>query len=285
MAAVSPHIAVVGSVNLDHVARVPRLPQPGETVTDGVLEKFPGGKGANQALAARRLGARVSLIGCVGDDPIATEALTLLRADGVELAQVVVDPTVATGIALIAVDARGENQIVVAPGANRRLGADRLALPSCDALICQLEVPVDTLLAAARQFEGFLCLNLAPIMNVPDELIARADLLVVNEIEAAHYGDRLHHSRGLVALTYGSRGASLRRGAEILAEATPPPVRAVDTTGAGDTFTAALVVALMEKQAPAAALAFACAAAAASTEKPGAQPSLPRRADVDALLR
>lgn len=284
MASRSVSIAVVGSVNLDHVARVPRLPKPGETVTEGVLSKFPGGKGANQALAARRLGARVSLIACVGDDAAADEALALVRADGVDLGQLVVDPAAATGIALIAVDEHGENQIVVAPGANRRLTAERLAIPDSDALICQLEVPADTLLAAAQQYQGFLCVNLAPIMVVPSELIERADLIVVNEIEAAHYRDCLLRTRGLVALTYGSRGASLRRGAETLAEATPPPVKAVDTVGAGDTFTAALVVALMEKQEPAAALAFACAAAAASTTRPGAQPSLPRRPDVEALL-
>ncbi len=280
----SPHIAVVGSVNLDHVARVPRLPQPGETVTDGVLAKFPGGKGANQALAARRLGARVSLVACVGDDAIAGEALALLRADGVDLARLVVDPAVTTGIALIAVDERGENQIVVAPGANRRLSAERLAIPAADALICQLEVPVDTLLAAAQQFDGFFCLNLAPIKEVPDALIARADLVIVNEVEAAHYRERLQRAPGLVALTYGSRGASLRRGAETLAEAAPPTVDAVDTTGAGDTFTAALTLALIEKKAHAQALAFACAAAAASTTRAGAQPSLPRRAEVEELL-
>ncbi len=277
-------ICIVGSVNLDMTVRVSRLPQPGETVTNGVLSRYPGGKGANQALAARRLGAEVSLVACVGDDAAADEALALLKEDGVDLSQVAVDPEAATGIAMIAVDDAGENQIVVAPGANRRLRSENLELPEARAVICQLEVPVKTLLRAAKDYAGFFCINLAPIMEVPDELIERADLLVVNEVEAAHYGETLARAGGLVALTYGRRGAVLKKGGEFLAEETPPRVRAVDTTGAGDTFTAALVVALMEGRAPAAALAFACAAAAASTEKPGAQPALPRREEVERLL-
>ncbi|MGB5346545.1 MAG: ribokinase [Woeseia sp.] len=279
-----PHIVVVGSINLDMTIRVRSLPRAGETVTNGELHCYPGGKGANQALAARRLGARVSLIGCVGDDTNAADALRLLKKDGVDLAQVTVDRDAATGVAMITVDDNAENQIVVAPGANRRLSPERFVIPDAAAMICQLEVPVATLLEAAQQFTGFLCLNLAPIAEVPDALIARADLIVVNEIEAAHYGQKLHRAPGFVALTYGSRGASLLRGASTIAKQEPPPVDAIDTTGAGDTFTAALVLALVEKQAPADALAFACAAAALSTERAGAQPSMPRRSEVLGML-
>lgn len=281
----SPHIVVVGSVNLDMTVRVRSLPRPGETVTNGTLRCFPGGKGANQALAARRLGAKVSLIACVGEDANADEALRLLKEEGVDLNQVTIDREASTGIAMIAVDDNGENQIVVAPGANRRLSPERVNVTDAAAMICQLEVPPATLLEAAKQFGGFLCLNLAPICEVPDELIARADLIVVNEIEAAHYGSKLHRAPGLVALTFGRRGARLLRGASTLAEKQPPVVNATDTTGAGDTFTAALVLALVEDQQPDAALAFACAAAAASTQHAGAQPSMPRRVDVVSLLQ
>lgn len=280
----APHVVVVGSINLDMTIRVRSLPRAGETVTNGELHCYPGGKGANQALAARRLGAKVSLIGCVGDDTNATDALRLLKKDGVDLTQVTVDGEASTGVALITVDDDAENQIVVAPGANRRLSPERFAMPAADAMICQLEVPVATLLEAAHQFSGFLCINLAPIAEVPDALIARADLIVVNEIEAAHYGQKLHRAPGMVALTYGGRGASLLRGASTLAKQHPPQVDAVDTTGAGDTFTAALVLALVEKQSPSDALAFACAAAALSTERAGAQPSMPRRSEVLGML-
>lgn len=278
------HIAVLGSVNLDLAARVQALPRPGETVTNAILGRHPGGKGANQALAARRLGARVSLLACVGADSTADEALALLRAEGVDLSRVAVDEEVPTGLAMIAVAADGENQIVVAPGANRRLTVERLHLPDADALLCQLEVPVPALMHAAENFLHFFCLNLAPVMEVPDALLRRADLIVVNEIEAGHFAGSLQQARGYVATTFGRRGAHLHRNGELLAEAEPPQVKAVDTTGAGDTFSAALTLALVEGLKPQAALSFACAAAAASTRKAGAQPAMPTRDEVDALM-
>lgn len=278
-----PRILVVGSVNLDFVATAKTLPAPGETVTGAVLARHPGGKGANQALAARRLGAEVALAARVGADAMADEALALLRAGGVDLSACSVDEAAATGVALIAVSADGENQIVVASGANAMLTPDRLALPAADAIICQLEIPMETVVAASRA-PGFFCVNLAPAAAVPDELFARADLIVVNEGEAAFQGPRLNTAKGLVAITQGAKGAALfRNGAEI-ARAAPPAVTAVDTTGAGDAFVGALVVALLEKQTPEAALRFACAAGALAATAPGAQPSLPHRADVDRLL-
>ncbi len=278
------YLVVVGSVNLDLAASVSRLPVAGETVTGAELNRFPGGKGANQALAAKRLGAHVSLVARVGDDAAADEALALLRSGEVDLSACGRDADAPTGIALIAVSPSGENQIVVAPGANRALAPDMLDLPSADALICQLEVPVETLMHASEVFDGFFCINLAPALDVPSELIQRADLVVVNETEAEFYGDALNACNGFVAITYGAKGAALSKEGEVLAESKPPVIDAVDATGAGDTFTAALTVAIVEGQKPDAALRFACAAGAASATKAGAQPSLPFRKNVGALL-
>lgn len=270
-------IVVLGSVNLDLVASGVRLPLPGETVTGANFARHPGGKGANQALAARRLGANVSLIARVGRGPFATEALAMVRAAGIELSLCGIDEAAHTGVALIVVGADGENQIVVAPGANAKLAPEHVALPSHDALICQLEVPVATVARAVELSTAFVCVNLAPAVDVPDAVLARADLLVVNELEAAFYGERLHRARGMVAKTLGARGAELWRDGALLASAVPPPVQPVDTTGAGDAFVAALVVDLLRKEPPETALRFACAAGAAATQERGAQPSLPTR--------
>ena len=280
----SPSIVVVGSVNLDLAATVSRLPVAGETVTGAELNRFPGGKGANQALAAKRLGAEVSLVARVGNDAAAEEALALVQSGGVDLSACGRDPEAPTGIALIAVSPSGENQIVVAPGANRRLHPEMLDLPRADALICQLEVPVATLNHAAKIFDGFFCINLAPALEVPPELIHKANLVVVNETEAAFYGAALTQCEGLLAITYGANGTVLRKAGRIVAEAKPPQVDAVDATGAGDTFTAALTVAIVEGQELNTALRFACAAGAAAATMPGAQPSLPFRKDVEALI-
>ncbi|HKJ19599.1 MAG TPA: ribokinase [Woeseiaceae bacterium] len=275
-----PTVAVIGSVNLDIVARVARLPAPGETVTGAKLHRFPGGKGANQALAAQRLGADVSLVARVGDDAAADEALALLRDGGVDLSACVAIPGVATGTALIAVSPSGENQIVVAPGANRYLLADQVEAPDTDAVICQLEVPVETIASVAAAYKGFFCVNLAPAMEIDVAVLQRADLVVVNETESAWYGASLSACAGLVATTRGAGVASLERDGELVAEARPPATEAVDATGAGDTFTAALTVALVEGQAPEKALQFACAAGAMAATKMGAQPSLPMRSEV-----
>ncbi len=277
-------ILVIGSVNLDLSASVSRLPAPGETVTGAVLDRFPGGKGANQALAACRLGANVKLIACVGNDANATEALALLHEGGVDLAHCVIDDDAPTGVALISVAPSGENCIVVAPGANARLSRDSFDLPSADALICQLEIPRETITQVAVEFHGFVCINLAPACEVDDALLARADLIVVNETEAAWYSDKLLKCNGFIATTHGADGAELRRNCELVASASPPVVDTIDTTGAGDTFTAALTLALVEGQPADRALTFACAAGAAATTRRGAQPSLPTRSEVEALL-
>ena len=272
-----PSFAVLGSVNLDIVARVARLPLPGETVTGAELSRFPGGKGGNQALAARRLGADVRLIARVGDDAAADEALSLLREGGVDLQECRRIKGIATGTALIAVAPSGENHIVVAPGANRRLAADDVRNIDADALICQLEVPVPAIVRASASFDGFFCINLAPATEIDVEVLQRADLVVVNETEANWYGGSLSACNGVVATTRGAGVATLQHDGRLLAEVRPPVVDAVDTTGAGDTFTAALTLALVEGQAPEEALQFACAAGAVATLKMGAQPSLPDR--------
>ncbi len=277
-------ITVVGSVNLDLVASADRLPAPGETVMGGAFASHPGGKGANQALAARRLGADVSLIAKVGRDANADEALALLKQDSVDLSGVHVSEVAPTGVALITVAPDGENQIVVAPGANAALTATDLPPRIEGALMGQHEVPLETLADAIARCEGFVALNLAPAMVTSDAMLRRADLLIVNETEADFYGEaKLLASGGLVAITLGSRGAVLFRDGQEIARAAPPAVSVVDATGAGDTFCGALVVALLEGRPAAEALSFACAAGALATTKPGAQPALPMRRDVDAL--
>ena len=277
-------ITVVGSINLDIVATGPKLPRPGETVTGAKLARHPGGKGANQALAARRLGADVRLVGAVGADEMAEEALKLLQAGGVDLSSVQHVNGETTGVALIAVSMDGENQIVVCPGANAVLRPADVEFVEIEHMMGVLEVSADTLLAAARKATGFVSLNLAPAMEVPDELLAEADLISVNETEAAFYGGALHQLEAYIAISLGSEGATLWRKGQEIARATPPKVTVVDTVGAGDTFTAALTVGLIEGQFPQEALAFAVAAGAVACTRPGAQPSLPKRLDLDPYL-
>jgi ribokinase len=277
-------ITVVGSINLDIVATGPALPRPGETVGGARLARHPGGKGANQALAARRLGADVQLVGAVGADDMADEALKLLQTGGVDLSQVAHVNGETTGVALIAVDATsGENLIVVCPGANHVLRPEDVAHLPIEHMMGVLEVPVPVLLAAAEKATGFVSLNLAPAMTIPDQLMTMADLISVNESEAATYGDHLMTCGALVAVSLGAAGAVLYKDGKEIARAAPPGVQVVDTVGAGDTFTAALTVALIEGQAPQDALAFAVTAGALACTRPGAQPSLPHRRDVDAL--
>lgn len=272
-------VVVVGSVNLDLVARVPRLPAGGDTVGATGFELVPGGKGANQALAARRLGAEVTLVAAVGTDDAAGTALALLGADGVDLDRVRRVPG-PTGIAMITVDDAGENTIVVVPGANAGLTVGPDDLAGADAVLCQLEVPVGTVVAAARYAPAtaLFCLNPAPAGPVPAEVLDRADLVVANRAEhAAVPGlDRA----ALLAVTAGAAGAVLRAGGREVATATPPRVTAVDGTAAGDAFVGALVVGLLAGLDRQPALERACAAGAVAASRAGAQPSLPRPADL-----
>jgi ribokinase len=277
----APRITVVGSINLDLVAFCDRLPRPGETLTDADLQRVPGGKGANQAVAAARLGAEVTFIGCVGNDDFGRLAVTGLEEAEVDLRglQVADEPT---GVALILVEAGGENQIVVAPGANRMLAPDSFALGEADAVLCQLEIPVETVGAASRQAAGMFCLNAAPARPVPTEILGRADLIVANSFELDALGSS--PLGGLFALTLGPEGALLLEDGEEVARAHPPAVKAVDGTAAGDAFCACLVVSLLEERGYDESLARACAAGALAASRPGAQPSLPTAAEVDALV-
>jgi ribokinase len=265
-------LTVVGSANLDLVARVERLPRPGETVTDAEFFTAPGGKGANQAVAAARLGARVRFVGAVGRDSFAEEALVGLRDAGCELEVAEVDAP--TGVAVIYVDASGENTIVVAPGAN---GLVQPVEPE-GAVLSQLEVPLPVVEAAAGR-ASFFCLNAAPARPVGVELVRRADLVVVNRYELG----ALPEPPRLTALTLGAEGAVLLENGEEVARAAAPRVEAVDGTAAGDAFTACLVVSLLEGRPREEALARACKAGALAATKPGAQPSLPTAQEVDEL--
>ena len=277
-------IVTVGSMNADQISAVDAFPKPGETILCKGFSLRAGGKGANQALAARRLGAEVRLVGAVGADDMADEALKLLQDGGVDLSDVAHVNGETTGVALIAVDARsGENLIVVCPGANHVLRPEDVAHLPIEHMMGVLEVPVPVLLAAAEKATGFVSLNLAPAMTIPDHLMTMADLLSVNETEAATYGDQLMTCGALVAVSLGAEGAVLYKAGKEIARAAPPQVQVVDTVGAGDTFTAALTVALIEGMDPQAALAFAVTAGALACTRPGAQPSLPHRRDVDAL--
>jgi ribokinase len=261
-----PRLTVVGSANLDLVARVERLPRPGETVTDAEFMRSPGGKGANQAVGAARLGAAVRFLGAVGEDELADQALSGLGEAAVE---VEVARRGQTGVALIVVAADGENQIVVVPGANATVDA-----VGAGNVLCQLEIPVETVEANARAADWF-CLNAAPAKPVDVE----PDLLVVNRYEHEV------NSRGkLVALTLGEEGAVLLENGTEIARAAPPKVNAVDGTAAGDAFTACLVVSHLEERDWEEALRRACAAGAIAATRPGAQPSLPTAAEVDEIL-
>lgn len=272
-----PRIAVVGSVNLDLVARTERLPRPGETVTGASFDRVPGGKGANQAVAAARLGAEVRFVGMVAVDDLADEALAGLEEAGVDTSAVgwVSEPGMHTGVALIFVDGVGENEIVVAPGANAYLSPADIDVADADAVIAQLEIPDAAVYAAAQQAR-FFCLNAAPARPFD----AEPDLLVVNRLEHEVTGDR----GKLTAVTLGAEGAVLVEQGEEVARAQPPSVRVVDGTAAGDAFTACLVVSLIEGRDREESLRRACAAGALTASRRGAQPSLPTAAEVDEIL-
>ena len=271
----SRRLTVVGSINLDLVARCERLPDRGETVTDAEFARVPGGKGANQAVAAARVGADVRMVGCVGDDAFADEALAGLRAAGVALEVRTVSAP--TGVALILVDAAGETEIVVVPGANALVDP----IDDAENVLVQLEIPLETVAALARRASGFFCLNAAPAKPVPVEVLGRADVVVVNRYEL----DALPEAPRLAALTLGAEGAVLLEDGEEVARARPPRVDAVDGTAAGDAFTACLVVSLLEGRDREEALERACAAGALAASRPGAQPSLPTATEVDDILR
>ena len=268
-----PRLTVVGSINLDLVVQAERLPRAGETVSGATFSRVPGGKGANQAVAAARMGAEIALVGCVGRDALAEDALAGLRMAGVEKRWLVKDAP--TGIALITVDATGETTIVVAPGANAELRPEDVAVGEAEAVLCQQEIPAETVAWAADLAPRFF-LNAAPARDGAPE----AELTIVNRLELEALGERA----GLVCLTLGAEGALLLEDGQEVARAQPPAVEAVDGTGAGDAFTACLVVSLLEGRSREEGLRRACAAGALAASRFGAQTSLPTAEEVDALL-
>lgn len=297
-------ITVLGSLNMDLVIRAPRHPLPGETLTGGPFRTFPGGKGANQAVAAARLGGQVTMIGRVGADPFGDTLIAGLQADGVDTA-CVGRSTEATGVALITVSTAGENTIVIAPGANGSVSPDtvmtyRDAIISADALLLQLEVPLPAVEAAAGLAHAAgvpVILNPAPAQPLPASLLRHVTYLIPNQHEAALLAGlptdtdagaaaaaRALQAAGIqtVVMTLGERGALVfADGRQVSVPSYP--VQVVDTTAAGDAFVAAFAVALTEGKSPVAAARWGCAAGALACTVLGAQPSLPRREAVLAL--
>ena len=300
------HVTVVGSLNMDLVARAPRIPQPGETIIGGDFQTVPGGKGANQAVAAARLEAQVSMVGRVGRDAFANPLLDNLAAAGVDPAFVIPDPEAATGVALIVVDDAGQNSIVVASGANMRLSpadveAAEAAIADADALLLQLENPLETVTRAAEVTRAHgvrVILNPAPARSLPAALLSLVDVLIPNESETALLtGMSISNQAeaeaaaaalrgmgvGTVILTLGERGALLAEAGA--AELVPTfEVTPVDTTAAGDAFVGGFAVALAEGRSLAEAVRWGNAVGALATTKLGAQPSLPTRQAVERLL-
>lgn len=277
----APRVCVLGSVNLDMIIQTARLPKAGETIGGGNFSTSPGGKGANIALAAKRLGANTELRAAVGNDEYAEQALANLRAEGVDLGRLIIKDNHPTGLAFINVSDDGENQIAVAAGANGAFSPGDLTTIKADALVTQFEIPEDTVLTAIKNFDGLTCLNASPVIADLRPFLPHVDVLIVNTIEVEYYSGPLSGFKGLIAETRGADGAALFKDGKEIAAARPPVVQAVDTTGAGDCFAAALTVALSEKQDFENALKFAVKTASVSTTALGAQAASPRRSQVD----
>jgi ribokinase len=300
-------VVVLGGGNMDYLARGPSLPGPGDTVQGEAFQEAPGGKGANQAIAAARLGARVALIARLGDDARGAAVIERLTAEGVDTRHVIRDPDAPTGVAVIQVDRQGEKQILTAPGANRRLSAadaERAgaALRAARVALFQLEAPVGTVVAAARiAREGIarVVLDPAPAVPLPDELLRMVDVVRPNAGEAkvltgVEVTDRASARRAaerLLARGAGAACVQAGEGGDLLVwrdgEEWLPwyRVESVDSTGAGDAFAAALSVMLAEGRPLEVAARFASAAAALTTTKLGAQDALPSREAVLVLLQ
>ncbi len=300
-------VLVVGSANMDLVVSCERFPRPGETVLSEALTLFPGGKGANQAVACARLGARVLFLGKMGDDVFRPRLLESLRANGVDTGAVLVDDEAATGVALITVDAAGENQIVVASGSNMQLTpadveAQQALFQQADVVLLQLEIPLETVekaVSLAKKAGAIVVLNPAPARALPDTLLRHTDWLTPNESEAAYLSgvevrgragaERAAQKlveRGVrhVVVTLGGDGALLVTPDETR-HLPARRVEVVDTTAAGDAFNGALACALAQQGGGdlAAALDFANRAAACAVTRRGAQAAMPTPADLAAL--
>ena len=300
------NLVVLGSINADHILNLESFPTPGETVTGNQYQVAFGGKGANQAVAAGRSGANIAFIACTGDDDTGERVRKQLAGDNIDIAPVSVVAGESTGVALIFVNAEGENVIGIHAGANaalttKRVEAQRERVANAEALLMQLESPVESVLAAAKiahENHTTVVLNPAPARVLSDELLALVDIITPNETEAekltgirvendgdaARAAQALHDKGiGTVIITLGSRGVW----ASVNGEGRRVPgfkVKAIDTIAAGDTFNGALVTALLEGKNLDDAIRFAHAAAAIAVTRKGAQPSVPWRKEIDEFL-
>ncbi|AMP01976.1 ribokinase [Collimonas arenae] len=303
-------IVIIGSINMDLVLRVPRMPHPGETLSGGQFRTIPGGKGANQAVACARLSAdsvKVAMIACLGDDAFGAELRAALRSDGIDDTHVSTIKGVASGVASILVDAGGQNSIVLAAGANDALSpahidAARALIEQSRIVVLQLETPLPTIRHAiklAHELGKVVVLNPAPAQALPSDLLAQVQYLIPNEIEAAMLAGLPEASldsdaaidaaiatlrasgSDKVLVTLGAKGvyAALSSGSVHFAA---QPTKAIDTTAAGDTFIGGFVAALAEGRSEADAIAFAQRAAALSVARIGAQTSIPYRHELEA---
>ncbi|EML4852924.1 ribokinase [Morganella morganii] len=299
-------LTVLGSINVDHIMNIAQFPAPGETVIGKQYQTAFGGKGANQAVACGRSGADITFIACVGDDAIGAEILAQLQRDRIHTAAVSVVPEAATGVAMIFVNEDGENVIGISAGANAALTPEHFApykglVEQSDALLMQLESPLETVIAAAQAAKNHqtrVILNPAPARELSDSLLKLVDVITPNETEAekltgisvsdetgAARAAQVLHDKGIgqVLITLGSRGVWL----SVNGEGRRIPgfkVNAVDTIAAGDTFNGAYVTALLEGKPADEAVRFAHAAAAIAVTRRGAQPSVPWRREIDAFL-
>ncbi|MCS2148639.1 ribokinase [Scandinavium manionii] len=301
------NLVVLGSINADHILNLESFPRPGETVTGSQYQVAFGGKGANQAVAAGRSGANIAFIACTGDDDTGERVRKQLASDNIDIAPVSVVASESTGVALIFVNGEGENVIGIHAGANAALTTERVAeqkerIARADALLMQLESPLESVLAAAKIAHGnqtTVALNPAPARELPDELLSLVDIITPNETEAekltgvrvendedAAKAAQVLHDKGIdmVIITLGSRGvwASQRGNGQRVPGF---KVQAIDTIAAGDTFNGALMTALLEGTELPEALRFAHAAAAIAVTRKGAQPSVPWRKEIDDFLR
>ncbi|CAI2514329.1 ribokinase [Serratia liquefaciens] len=300
-------LVVLGSINADHILNIEQFPRPGETVIGKQYKVAFGGKGANQAVAAGRSGADIAFIACVGADDIGERVRQQLASDRIDTQPIEAIADSTTGVALIFVNAEGENVIGIDAGANAAVTPDYLAryqqkVIDADALLMQLESPLETVIAAAslaKQHQTQVILNPAPARELPDDLLATIDMITPNETEAqrltgiavnddndAARAAQVLHDKGIatVIITLGSRGVWLSENGN--GKLVPGfKVKAVDTIAAGDTFNGALVTALLEGKTMADAVRFAHAAAAIAVTRPGAQPSVPWREEIDAFLQ
>ncbi|MGL4381454.1 MAG: ribokinase [Vibrio sp.] len=299
-------LVVLGSVNADHVLQVPSFPRPGETLHGRNYQVIPGGKGANQAVAAARMQADVSFIACVGDDSFGINIRESFKLDGIDVSGIKLQPNCPTGIAMIQVSDSGENSICISAEANAKLTSETItsdlaAIRNARYLLMQLETPLDGILKAAQEAKAAksnVVLNPAPTRQLPDELLKCIDLITPNETEtemltgitvvddaSAQQAADVLHCKGIaiVIITLGAKGVWLSQNGR--GQCIPGfMVKATDTTAAGDTFNGALVTGLLEEMPLESAIKFAHAAAAISVTRFGAQTSIPTRAEVEAFL-